>query len=358
MKQRKLLAILLAVLMLTAVLGGCAASYAPKTEAAYDQAAGTNSKPMMDAPAEAPAAPMPEEEVVMESESYVSTQGFEGGEVSDVPASEKLAEFTEKIIYSADVSLQTTEFDKSLTALEQSVTSYDGFIERSDSYGDIRYQDDGSTQIVNRYAYYTVRIPAGRFEEFLALTNGLGNVTNSSRYADNVTSQYTDYEARLDSLYTQEERLLSMLEKAEEVESLIALEERLADVRYEIESIERNLRNLDMKIGYSTININLTEVEKYTPTVSVQRTFGEKMADSLGDGWNRFVRRLQNFCIDLVYSLPGLILFLVFAGAAVLVFLKLRKKSKAKKAARAAAQAAAYQAQRQQEAAKKDTETK
>ena len=90
-----------------------------------------------------------------------------------------------------------------------------------------------------------------------------------------MTSQYTDYEARLDSLRTQEERLLAMLEKSEDVESLIALEQRLADVRYELESIERNLRNLDLQISYSTINLNLQEVEVYTPTVPVQRTFSE-----------------------------------------------------------------------------------
>ena len=46
---------------------------------------------------------------------------------------------------------------------------------------------------------------------------------------------YTDYEARLSSLNTQEERLLDMLSKSEDVETLIALEQRLSDVRYEIE---------------------------------------------------------------------------------------------------------------------------
>ena len=59
---------------------------------------------------------------------------------------------------------------------------------------------------------------------------------------------YTDYEARLSSLNTQEERLLDMLSKSEDVETLIALEQRLSDVRYEIESIERSLRNYDMQI--------------------------------------------------------------------------------------------------------------
>ena len=121
-----------------------------------------------------------------------------------------------------------------------------------------------------------------------------------------MTSQYTDYEARLDSLRTQEERLLAMLEKSEDVESLIALEQRLADVRYELESIERNLRNLDLQISYSTVNLNPRgEVEVYTPTVPVQRTFSEKLSDAFSDGWTGFVRGLQYFCLGLASSLPG-----------------------------------------------------
>ena len=55
-----------------------------------------------------------------------------------------------------------------------------------------------------------------------------------------------------------------MLSKSEDVETLIALEQRLSDVRYEIESIERSLRNYDMQIRYSTVELDLREVEVYT----------------------------------------------------------------------------------------------
>lgn len=346
MKLKKLLAIFLALLLLTTALAGCGAT--AKSEAAYDTAGGQSNSYVADKPMETPAEEpaMPAPEMAETEESYVSTQSYsdmETGEAPDADSVTETADFAAKIIYSANLMLQTTEFDQSVAALEKTVASFGGFVERSDAYGDIRYNDDGSTQVVNRYAYYTVRVPAARFEEFLQLTDGFGNVLNSSRYAENVTSQYTDYEARLDSLYTQEERLLSMLEKSEDVESLIALEERLADVRYEIESIERNLRNLDMQIGYSTIEITLEEVEVYTPTTTVQRTFGEKVSDAFTDGWKRFVRRSQNFFVELVYSLPGLILFLIVAGLAVFFGIKLRRKAKAKKAAKEAAREAAKQ---------------
>ena len=205
--------------------------------------------------------------------------------------------------------------------------------------GDTQYNSDGTTSIVNRWAYYTVRIPCEQFEAFLHETEGFGNVISTSRDAQNVTSAYTDYEARLSSLNTQEERLLDMLSKSEDVETLIALEQRLSDVRYEIESIERSLRNYDMQIRYSTVELDLREVEVYTPTVPVQRTFGEKLSDAFSDGWTGFVRGLQYFCLGLASSLPGLVLFvLIVLALFFLVRSILRKVKSGRKAKQEASQ--------------------
>lgn len=320
MKKTKLLAAV-SILLIACLLAGCGAS--SMKYAAYDTAA---SESYIEEPQ---AAPMTEEAVM---EDFAETEILTTDTLtSGTPAVDQVQpNIAQKIIYSADLRIQTTEFDAAARALEQAVASFGGFVENSDVYGNVNYNNDGTTTIVDRSAYYILRIPAASFEAFLQQADGLGNVLSSSRTAQNVTSQYTDYEARLSALYTQEERLLDMLAKASEVESLIALEERLADVRYEIESIERNLRNLDMQIGYSTVCIDLQEVEVYTPTVPVKRTFGEKMSDSLQDGWNDFVRGWQNFLIGFVGILPGLIVFALIVGGGLIVFFRIwnRKKTK------------------------------
>lgn len=250
---------------------------------------------------------------------------------SDVPETSETEQLAEKIIYSGHVSMETTEFDAALSALDQAVREFGGFVQDSNVTGDTGYE--GQNMVVrNRWASYTVRIPASRFDEFLALTDGIGNVTNSGRTAENVTSRYTDYEARLSSLTTQEERLLAMLEQSGDLESLIQLEERLSEVRYEIESIERNLRNLDQKLSYSTVTVTIQEVERYTPAVTIQRSFGEKVSDSFTKGWNRFGRSCQNMVIDLVGAMPTLLLLGLLAGAGVTVFVKVRNRKKAKEA--------------------------
>ena len=332
MKKQSILAILVAALLVLTVFTGCAAnakSMAADTASMdngyYDskQEAATAETPM-EAPAE------PEEEFAYDT---VATTEAGGGAAETPEPDDSVADYTAKIIYTASVSIETTEFDKAVAALENQVRKIGGFVESSNVTGDTQYNADGTTSIVNRWAYYTVRIPCEQFESFLHETEGFGNVTSTSRDAQNVTSAYTDYEARLSSLNTQEERLLDMLAKSEDVETLIALEQRLSDVRYEIESIERNLRNLDRKITYSTVSLTLEEVEVYTPTAPVQRTFGEKLASAFSDGWNGFTRGIQNVILGLASALPALILLAVITAAVIVCIKKARKKRKAKKAA-------------------------
>ena len=332
MKKRSILAILLAMLLALTILTGCGAT--SKSMAAADSAPAESYQYNMTAesPAEEPASMETKADYdTAETEEAYDTVATEAGGGAETPEpDDSVADYTAKIIYTASVSIETTEFDKAVAALESQVQKIGGFVESSNVTGDTQYNSDGTTSIVNRWAYYTVRIPCEQFEAFLHETEGFGNVISTSRDAQNVTSAYTDYEARLSSLNTQEERLLDMLSKSEDVETLIALEQRLSDVRYEIESIERSLRNYDMQIKYSTVNLDLREVEVYTPTVPVRRTFGQKLSDSLSDGWTGFARGVQNVILSLASALPALVLLAVIVIAVIAGIKTARKKRKAK----------------------------
>lgn len=316
--QKKICVALLLVMML--VLSACGAS--TETVMAMDTAQ-SNAKVTWEEPAS--------EEI--DTEEVAEMETVNTSQIADSSMTvEEVAQYVEKIIYSGSVYLETTEFDQAVAALDQAVEEFGGFVQSSNMTGSTYYEEN-SVAVRDRRAYYTVRIPAEKFDAFMASTEGIGNVINSGRTAENVTSQYTDYEARLTSLNTQEERLLTMLAQSEDLESLIALEARLSEVRYEIESIERSLRNLDQKISFSTVDLEIQEVELYTPTVTVQRSFGEKLSDSFAKGWRRFGRQCQNFVIDLAGSVPTILVLVVLFGGGVLVICKVRKKVRAKRQA-------------------------
>lgn len=322
--MKKKLTMLLSILLVLSLLTACGQS---ADTAAQEDFGYTTGGFAADTEAYFAEEPMAAPEAKAEEFSVNTSLSVMPQEDGKLSSAEPQQNYAEKIIYTGFISMQTTEFDDSVASLEQTVKEFGGFVQDSGVQGNARTMSDGTTVIQDRWAHYVVRIPAEKFDTFMTTAGGIGNVTNSSRSAQNVTSQYTDYEARLESLTVQEERLLEMLKKSGDLESLITLEARLSEVRYEIESIERNLRNLDQRLAYSTVELDISEVEKYTPYVPVTRTFGEKLADAFSDGWNGFIGGLEDLTLFLAESLLTLIILgAVITVVVLLIRKKLRKK--------------------------------
>ena len=184
-KNTRLLAIVLAMTVLAFALTACASSSKMAAESApeasYDTASWETSS------VEAPAATANEdfkmEEPAAEAEYEEGALATTTAVTQDEAPEAAATDVASKIIYSADLSAQTTDFDTAISTLDAQIAAFGGFIERSDVNGDTRYNNDGTTSIINRWAYYTIRVPASRFEEFLHQTEGIGNVTSVSRYA-------------------------------------------------------------------------------------------------------------------------------------------------------------------------------
>ena len=125
-QTQKWMALTIAVLLIMSLFVGCGASSADS--AAYESA------PAAGAPE------MPMEEAATE-EAIAEEAGFDGEYTYTEDTAEEAAEptedndFTEKIIYSGYLYVETTEFDQGLSALEAMVSQYGGFLESSDVNG-------------------------------------------------------------------------------------------------------------------------------------------------------------------------------------------------------------------------------
>ncbi|MDR3311434.1 MAG: DUF4349 domain-containing protein [Oscillospiraceae bacterium] len=240
----------------------------------------------------------------------------------------------EKIIYTASANIESLDFDESVRKLEEMIHGFGGIIESSyvsgkpiDIYPVEPYSDSGSERYYQssgyRSAYYVFRVPATAFESAKSELDNVGNVTSRNTAASNITAQYTDVEARLKMYRTEEERLFAYLEKADNVSDMLRIESQLSNVRYNIEYLTAEQRNLDNRIAYSTVTVNVTEVAKYTkidePVVSY---WGQISA-----GFGNAVRGVGGFFAGLfkwlVTSLPWLAL--IAAAAAVVYFIFIRR---------------------------------
>ena len=174
----------------------------------------------------------------------------------------------------------------------------------------------------------TVRIPQENYETFLAGLSDICNVAAVNRYVENLTERYYDNENRLKSYRIQEERLFAMLEKAESVTEMLEIESRLCDVQYQIEALTNTQRTIDNDVRYSTFNLTLTEVKKFT--TPEPETFGDKFKEAVGGSVESFGVFSENLLFFFIYVLPYLLCVAVVI-VVVLVIVKVSKKKKEKK---------------------------
>lgn len=236
-----------------------------------------------------------------------------------------------KLIRRAELEVQTEEFDKSVEALEQMVSSCGGYFENASVYGGSRRDAYAS-----RCGEYVVRIPAENYGQFLTGAGDLGYVTSKNEGSDNVGETYYDLEARLKTQRTKQARLLALLEKAESMEDIIALESALTDVEYQIEQYSSNLNRYDALISFATFNISLWEVGQVTQEVGETSTLGERMSAGFQASFRNLGESCQNCLIWVSYNIFLLVILAGVAAVAAVVGRQQLKKLKRRREERSA----------------------
>lgn len=250
------------------------------------------------------------------ADSYKSENTDSAGMPSANPVRE------EKLVYTASVTLESEDFEAASDALHQKIASLGGIIVSENAYNLNKKGYGGRSMDM------TVRIPQENYETFLAGLSDICNVAAVNRYVENLTERYYDNENRLKSYRIQEERLFAMLEKAESVTEMLEIESRLCDVQYQIEALTNTQRTIDNDVRYSTFNLTLTEVKKFT--TPEPETFGDKFKEAVGGSVESFGVFSENLLFFFIYVLPYLLCVAVVI-VVVLVIVKVSKKKKEKK---------------------------
>lgn len=254
------------------------------------------------------------------AESEEDTAGITSEEIAAVGVQAQQSE-QDKIIYSAEARLETRDYPAALESVYALVDELGGYIESS-SIGGTGYGSHGG-----RYAEFVIRVPGEKFSELTERLPDMGNLAYCRSYTENVTTQYIDVQARLESYRIQEERLLAMLEQAGTLEDMLTIEDHLADVRYNIDTYTSQLNYLDSQVDYSTVTLSVEEVVEYSPDSSINRSFFSRMGDALGGGMTALLEAVQSIVLLLLY-------FWYVAAAAVViavVLIRRRRRRKAKK---------------------------
>lgn len=242
--------------------------------------------------------------------------------ISDSSAAAPNLPADRKLIRTVRMQAETDDLNGVLSQLEQTLSQFGGYLQQKEIYQGSTYR---GTQ--RRNANLVIRIPAQDLNAFLDHLSGAAHVVSSSETVDDVTLYYIDVDSQLKALRVEEERLLAMMEKAEILSDLLAIEQRLTQVQQEIQSVTSQLKALDSQIEYATIHLSISEVVEYTPVEekSPWQEIGDGFMESLSDIGNGFV----DVFVFLVANSPRLVLL---GGIAVIVILLVRRSNKRRKA--------------------------
>ncbi len=211
----------------------------------------------------------------------------------------------QKLVYTGYLAVETLEFDTACSGVSALVEEFGGFIESSNRSGSTVYRgEEGTPTLVDRYANYVLRIPSDRFSSFMSSAGELGNVTDTGTQLENISTRFYDTQSRLDAYQIQYDRLLALLEQADRMEDILAIEAQLTDVRYQIESLTTTLRGWQSQVDYSTVTLNIREVTRYTPPE--KQTFVDRVLGAVSGSLQSFGASLADLSISLIYLIPWL----------------------------------------------------
>ena len=186
-----------------------------------------------------------------------------------------------KIIYTANLSLESKDYDAARAALDAALAEAGGYLESSSEYSDA-----GDSRSVS----LTYRVPQQNYENFLAAVAEAGNVTYKNQQADNLSD-------------------------------LLEIESSLTDVQSQIESWQSQMDWYNDQVEECTVYVSLSEVSTYSPP---SEGFGSRFVSALSAGWQNFVGGLQQVIVALAGAWP----VVVIAAAACAGFVVWKKKKK------------------------------
>lgn len=286
MKKIKLISIIMAISIILAACGGSSQNM----------------------PAPSSSAPVSEE---MRADNSMSGSAESPAEMVKNP------EEGRKIIVTYNLTLDTKEYNESINKINELLRGNSGYTQslNESAYG-------------TRYVTMVLKVPKDNAEDFV---NGIAgtesiNIIDRSIDSSDVTSQYTDNELRLKTQREKLERLYALQRDQKDLETLLKLEAEISDTIYEIEKIELDLKNLDSKIDYSTINLTLREISTSTSTTT-KLSFIDRISAAIGDSIYDFTYFFENLIIAAIFLFPYIVLLVLII---ILVRYIYRKSTKGK----------------------------
>jgi hypothetical protein len=203
-----------------------------------------------------------------------------------------------KIIKEGEISIEAGNPKAARKALTDSLTKLGGYIDEESENN-----DDGN----NRKNYVlSIRIPAQQFERFLsAVSSAADHIESKSIRIKDVTTEFIDVTTRLKNKTLLENRYKALLQKATKMADILEVENKLTEIRTDIETTQGQLNYLNKQIAYSSLQITL--FSKSAIGKNEGNSFGYRLKSALADSW----QLVQDLFFGLITYWPLVLLLVI-----------------------------------------------
>jgi len=235
-------------------------------------------------------------------------------EYNNSTSTHTVTDTAKKIIKNGTIAFETNNLSATRKKILASVKKYGGYVD----------QDSESLDGDNNRREYNlkIRVPAANFDFILDTVSSTAYKIDSRNISiTDVTTEYIDIKTRLDNKKALEKRYLELLAKAAKISDMLEIENKLADIRSDIESTQGQLNYLSKQVAYSSLDV--TFYTSQPAQVNSGDGTGYKFKTALGNGW----QMLQN----LFFGFIGLWPVILIIGVLYWLFKRWRKRRRAKK---------------------------
>ena len=155
---------------------------------------------------------------------------------------------TSDIVRYGNLSLEVNDVDDALGRVTTIIDSAGGYISSSSRSGEGEYL----------YLSVTLRVPAAEFSAVMASLRSEGEVLYEDIYSYEVTMQVLDLEARLENLRASETAFLKLLDRAQTVADVVAVQSELSRIQGDIESFEAQLSGVKDQVEMASVMLSLS----------------------------------------------------------------------------------------------------
>lgn len=203
-----------------------------------------------------------------------------------------------KIILNAEVHLRVKDVDEAISQLGTAVRSAGGYVQDSKQQG---------TRQQGRTVSMVMRVPSGSYNNIIVMLRGMGEVQTQREFAQDVTAEFLDIEARIKTKEVHLAQLQKLYERGGSIKEMMELEQEIARVTADLESIKGRYKVLSNQVEFSTITASLYEPGAPAPIQEPKNVW-----ERIKTGFTGSVRALVNFTGDLVVAIATLIPALVY----------------------------------------------